>query len=170
MTHTVQRWGNSLALRIPRRLAQSAGLSERSPVEVRREGRCIVIEPLPSPLTLESLPAGSPIVWWARWTPGCGDVVSVRADGEPQRWTALVVSPVAYTAGTGCALVRPVSERVRGGPFEAAVPASSLGPVVVLADRVRCLGVRDSGMRLLSRTSDAVVCAVRERLVAVLAG
>lgn len=170
MTHMVQRWGNSLAIRIPRPLAQGIGVSERSAVEVRREGRCIVIEPLPAPLTLERLLAGVPIVWRARWTPGCGDVVSGHVVGEEQRWTALVVSPVDYTARTGRALVCPISERPRREPFEVAVPALSRAPAVVLADRVRCLDVRDSGMRLMSRTSGTVGSAVRERLVAVVKG
>lgn len=43
MPHAVARWGNSLALRIPRSLAQGAGLSEGTAVTVRLENGALVI-------------------------------------------------------------------------------------------------------------------------------
>jgi antitoxin MazE len=59
MKTRVQKWGNSLALRIPKSFAAEAGLREDSPVEVTfREGE-IVIQPLSqAPLTLEELLQG----------------------------------------------------------------------------------------------------------------
>ena len=46
MRAKVQKWGNSLAVRIPRSLAVEAGLSTESPVElVLVEGR-LVVEPV----------------------------------------------------------------------------------------------------------------------------
>lgn len=46
MKAKVQKWGNSLALRIPRSLALEAGLSSESPVElVLVEGK-LVVEPV----------------------------------------------------------------------------------------------------------------------------
>lgn len=46
MKATVNRWGNSLALRIPKGIAESAGLSEGGPVELSVEdGRLIVEAP-----------------------------------------------------------------------------------------------------------------------------
>ena len=54
-TH-VARWGNSLALRIPRHLASEVGLAEGSHVELAvADGRLIV---QPRPPTLEALLAG----------------------------------------------------------------------------------------------------------------
>lgn len=35
MRTRIQKWGNSLALRIPRALAEAAGLTQDSPVELR---------------------------------------------------------------------------------------------------------------------------------------
>lgn len=49
MTSRVQKWGNSLALRIPKPLAADAGLKDNSPVELSLcEGR-LVITPVAKP-------------------------------------------------------------------------------------------------------------------------
>lgn len=59
MKSRVQKWGNSLALRIPKSFATEAGLREDMPVELSlREGE-IVIQPLSrAPLTLDELLRG----------------------------------------------------------------------------------------------------------------
>jgi antitoxin MazE len=55
METQVKRWGNSLALRIPRPLAAEVGLEEDSPVELSLvEGR-LVIAPLVEAFSLEQL-------------------------------------------------------------------------------------------------------------------
>ena len=53
-TH-VQRWGNSLALRIPKVLADEAGLADNSAVELSLRDNVIVIAPLVAPLNLDAL-------------------------------------------------------------------------------------------------------------------
>jgi antitoxin MazE len=59
MKASVQKWGNSLALRLPKAFAAEAGLGENTQVELSlREGE-IVIRPLPRPrLTLDELLRG----------------------------------------------------------------------------------------------------------------
>jgi antitoxin MazE len=59
MKTRVQKWGNSLALRIPKTFAAEAGLREDTAVELSlREGE-IVIQPLTrAPLTLDELLRG----------------------------------------------------------------------------------------------------------------
>lgn len=55
----VQKWGNSLALRIPKPFAEAAGLTADSPVEIRVEDGQLVIRPVARPdLTLDDLLAG----------------------------------------------------------------------------------------------------------------
>ena len=44
METRVQKWGNSLALRIPKPLASQIGLEPNSPVELSLRGRKLVIE------------------------------------------------------------------------------------------------------------------------------
>jgi antitoxin MazE len=55
----IQRWGNSLAVRIPKAFAQDVGLEEDSPVEIAVRGGALVITPrAPQPLTLQQLLGG----------------------------------------------------------------------------------------------------------------
>lgn len=56
METRIQKWGNSLALRIPKLLAESAGLHENSPVQMTVRDHQIVVELLVvEGLTLEDL-------------------------------------------------------------------------------------------------------------------
>ena len=46
MVTKIQKWGNSLGLRIPKTLAKDAGVDEGSAVDITFEGDRIVIQPL----------------------------------------------------------------------------------------------------------------------------
>jgi len=59
MPTKVQKWGNSLAVRLPREMAEKFELGEGSPVVIRPERRGIVIKPAKKQkYTLEELVAG----------------------------------------------------------------------------------------------------------------
>ena len=59
MKTKVQRWGNSLAIRIPKSFAEEVGLKDDSPVELRLVEGALLVEPAQRPpLTLEELLAG----------------------------------------------------------------------------------------------------------------
>lgn len=59
MRTRVQKWGNSLALRIPKSFAAEAGLQEDAPVELSVvEGKLIVQPVAPQSPTLEELLRG----------------------------------------------------------------------------------------------------------------
>ena len=59
MKTRVQKWGNSLALRIPKSFAAEAGLRPDAPVELSVVDGQLVIRPLAEePLTLEELLRG----------------------------------------------------------------------------------------------------------------
>ena len=56
METRVQRWGNSLAVRIPKPLADEAGLKDNSPVKLSLRDKKLVIAPVVKPaLSLEQL-------------------------------------------------------------------------------------------------------------------
>jgi antitoxin MazE len=56
MKTRVQKWGNSLALRIPKSVADEIGLKKETPVEVSMKDGNIVIAPVTRPKpTLEEL-------------------------------------------------------------------------------------------------------------------
>ena len=59
MKTRVQKWGNSLALRIPKSFAEEAGLQADGAVELSvSEGRLVVQPITPPPLTLDELLRG----------------------------------------------------------------------------------------------------------------
>jgi antitoxin MazE len=56
MRTKIQKWGNSLALRIPRPFAEETGLGQNSEVEVSlEEGRLVILPLKPTPLSLDEL-------------------------------------------------------------------------------------------------------------------
>lgn len=59
MKTRVQKWGNSLALRIPKSFAAEAGLHDNAAVELSLTKGALVVRPItPQPLTLEELLRG----------------------------------------------------------------------------------------------------------------
>jgi antitoxin MazE len=59
MQSKVQRWGNSLAVRIPKAFAQDIGIEEDSSVEISvAEGGLMISPKAPRPFTLKQLLAG----------------------------------------------------------------------------------------------------------------
>jgi antitoxin MazE len=59
MKTRVQKWGNSLALRIPKSFAEEAGLHADAAVELSLVKGRLVVQPIkPQPLTLEELLRG----------------------------------------------------------------------------------------------------------------
>ena len=73
-----------------------------------------------------------------------GDVVwvtlALQAGHEQAgRRPAVVLSPVAYNAKVGLALMCPITSRVTGYPFEVTIPAGLPAAGVVLSDQVKSL-------------------------------
>ena len=95
------------------------------------------------------------------FVPARGDVVWVTFSpqaGHEQagRRPALVVSPRSYNGKVGLALMCPITSRLKGYPFEVALPAGLEVGGVVLADQVRSLDWRVRRATLLGRLpSDA---------------
>ncbi|MFN0145066.1 MAG: AbrB/MazE/SpoVT family DNA-binding domain-containing protein [Dehalococcoidia bacterium] len=61
MEANVQRWGNSLAVRIPKAFALETGLSQGMRIEIAVSGRSVTITPVPAgdeKLTLDQLLEG----------------------------------------------------------------------------------------------------------------
>lgn len=58
MRTEIARWGNSLALRLPRPIADQVGIAEGTPVEIDIEGDQLVIRPALPRYSLDKLLAG----------------------------------------------------------------------------------------------------------------
>lgn len=55
MLAKAQKWGNSLAVRLPKNVADECGITADSAVEVYRENDSIVIKPVKKQILLETL-------------------------------------------------------------------------------------------------------------------
>jgi mRNA interferase MazF len=93
------------------------------------------------------------------YVPDSGDLVWL-AGHRP----ALVLSPRSYNAANGMAVMCPVTSRIKGYPFEVALPTS--GPVqgVVLADQIKNLDWRARNVSFIAASPDATMAEVRARL------
>jgi mRNA interferase MazF len=77
---------------------------------------------------------------------------------------ALVVSPALYNRASSLALLCPITSRVKGYPFEVALPVGLAVSGVVLADQIRSLDWRARKARLVDRAPTSVVREVLAHL------
>lgn len=109
----------------------------------------------------------------AAYVPGRGDLVWLELTpqtGSEQagRRPALVISPKAYNAKVGLALFCPVTSRVKGYPFEVALPKGSGVVGVVLADQLKSLDWRARKVKLIECASPDVLAMVTARILPLL--
>lgn len=83
----------------------------------------------------------------AAYVPKRGDLIWITLNpqvGHEQsgRRPALVISPGAYNAKVGLALLCPVTSRAKGYPFEVGIPPGAGVEGVVLSDQVKSLNWR----------------------------
>lgn len=109
-----------------------------------------------------------------RRVPERGDAVWIDFDpqtGREQagRRPAVVLSPAAYNGRVGLALFCPVTSRVKGYPFEVAVPDGLGVAGVILADQVKSLDWRKRNASVIGVLPKATVVAVLHRVNALLA-
>lgn len=95
---------------------------------------------------------------WLECTPQTG---SEQAGRRP----ALVISPRAYNAKVGLALFCPVTSRVKGYPFEVALPVGNGVVGVVLSDQLKSLDWRARKAKLIKRASSDVLAMVTARIL-----
>jgi len=81
------------------------------------------------------------------WTPDRGDVVRISMTpqaGHEQagRRPAVVLSPAAYNGKVGLAILCPITNQVKGYPFEVSIPADLPVTGVVLSDQTKSLDWR----------------------------
>ncbi len=79
------------------------------------------------------------------YVPRRGDIVIITFNhqiGHEQagRRPALVLSPEGYNRKVGLAILCPITSRIKGYPFEVAIPSGFPVSGVILADQVKSLG------------------------------
>ena len=99
---------------------------------------------------------------WISLTPQAGHE-------QAGRRPALVVSPVEYNARVGLALMCPITTRVKGYPFEVALPDGLGISGVVLADQVKSLDWRARQAEVAATAPGALTAEVLAKLTSLLA-
>lgn len=109
----------------------------------------------------------------ASYIPDAGHVIKLdldpRTGHEQGGWRpAIVLSPRSYNAKTGLAVVVPVTNQVKGYPFEVTLPAQMNTSGVVLADAIRNLDWQARRAKYIETAMPDVMSGVRQRLTALL--
>ncbi len=103
------------------------------------------------------------------YTPKRGDVVWITLQpqaGHEQagRRPALVVSPLEYNRKVGLALLCPITSRIKGYPFEVAIPSGLPVHGVVLADQVKSLDWRARRAEQLCELDETITLQAIQRI------
>ena len=103
------------------------------------------------------------------YIPERGDAVWITLDPQAVheqagRRPALVLSPAAYNARVGLALLCPITSRVKGYPFEVLLPEGLPVAGVVGADQIKSLDWRVRQAALIGVLPNEIVAEVVARL------
>ena len=102
--------------------------------------------------------------------PECGDVVWITLNpqaGHEQagRRPAVVLSPQNYNGKTGLAILCPVTNQVKGYPFEVLLPAGLSVAGAILSDQVKSLDWRARNAELICALPEETISEVLQKLV-----
>jgi mRNA interferase MazF len=104
-----------------------------------------------------------------RYVPERGDLVWLTFDpqtGREQRGRrpALVLSPRVYNERAQLAVLCPITSKVKGYPFEVALPPGSPFEGVVLSDQLRSLDWKERRIEFAGHLDETTMDEVRERV------
>jgi len=107
------------------------------------------------------------------YVPQCGDMVWITLNpqaGHEQagRRPAAVLSPQSYNGKTGLAILCPVTNQVKGYPFEVLIPAGLPVAGAILSDQVKSLDWRARNAELVCTLPTETISEVLQKLVTLL--
>jgi len=107
------------------------------------------------------------------YIPDSGDIVWLTFNpqaGHEQsgRRPALVLSPAAYNEKVGLALFCPVTNQIKGYPFEVLIPESSKVKGVILSDQVKSLNWKIRKAEFAGKVSQTELKEVASKIKALL--
>ena len=102
--------------------------------------------------------------------PECGDVVWITLNpqaGHEQagRRPAVVLSPQNYNSKTGLAILCPVTNQVKGYPFEVLLHAGLPVAGAILSDKVKSLDWRAQNAELICALPEETISEVLQKVV-----
>lgn len=103
------------------------------------------------------------------YVPERGDVVWITLDpqaGHEQagRRPAAILSPAIYAGKVGLAVMCPITNQIKGYPFEVLIPAGLAVSGAILADQVKSLDWRAREVELICTLPAATVAEVLQKL------
>lgn len=87
---------------------------------------------------------------------------------QANRRPALVLSPMAFNIATGLMLTCPITNQLKGSPFEVPLPLSGQLTGAVLSDQIRSLDWLARNVDFHSRAGEEVLQEVLARIEAIL--
>ncbi len=104
-----------------------------------------------------------------RYVPNRGDVVWISFDprvGDEQagRRSAVVVSPASYNGKVGLAILCPITNQVKGYPFEVSIPPELNVSGVVLSDQAKSLDWRGRKAEFICELPETLMFEVLDKL------
>jgi mRNA interferase MazF len=108
-----------------------------------------------------------------QYIPDSGHIIKIDMDPsaghEHGGWRpAVVLSPRAYTAKSDLLIAVPVTNQVKGYPFEVRLPPEMKTTGVVLADQIKSLDWRARRGKFVETAPTAVLEAIHERVALLL--
>ena len=105
----------------------------------------------------------------SNFIPHRGDVVWI--DTQPQagheqsgRRPVIVLSPKSYNGKVGLALLCPITNQIKGYPFEVMIPSGLKVAGVVLSDQVKSLDWKIRSAEFCDKVPEAVVLEILKKL------
>jgi mRNA interferase MazF len=107
------------------------------------------------------------------YVPQCGDVVWITLNpqaGHEQvgRRPTAVLSPGSYNRKTGLAILCPLTNQIKGYPFEVLIPPGLSAAGAILSDQVKNLDWRARNAELICSLPDETISEVLQKLSALL--
>ena len=104
-----------------------------------------------------------------RYVPNRGDAVWISFDprvGHEQagRRPAIVLSPEAYNSKVGLVILCPITNQIKGYPFEVVIPPGYKAGGVVLADQAKSLDWRVRKAEFICALPKVVILEVLDKL------
>lgn len=103
------------------------------------------------------------------YIPDRGDVIWISLDpqaGHEQagRRPVLVLSPAAYNGKVGLALMCPITNQIKGYPFEVVIPSDLSVSGVILSDQVKCLDWQVRRAEFICTLPSKIIIEVQNKL------
>ncbi len=107
------------------------------------------------------------------YIPQCGEVVWITLNpqaGHEQvgRRSAVVISPGSYNGKTGLAIFCPITNQIKGYPFEVLISDGLPVSGAILSDQVKSMDWRARNAELICTLPDETISEVFQKLSAVL--